>query len=141
MSDNALSRRGFLGAAAGAAGAAAVGTWAAPKAFSSSPDAIHHKLQPRDRLGVQQFSVRDAVTRRSIANSRANNLNPTMGYLGGPNYPADPTDLGPLLHVDHSPNPLTQLAPGNEFQHSQWWTRPPGGQNSTVDRGSVFTRR
>jgi hypothetical protein len=97
MSDQSISRRRFLGAAAGAAGAAAVGSWAAPKAFSSSPDAIHHKLQPKDRLGVQQFSVRDAVTRRSIANSRANGLTPTMGYLGGPTFPDDPTDLGPLV--------------------------------------------
>ena len=40
-----------------------------------------------------------AITRRSIANSVANGLTPTRGYLGGPNFPADPTDLGPLVDL------------------------------------------
>ena len=55
------------------------------------------RLVPPDKLGVQQFSIRDSITRRSIANSKANGLTPTMGYLGGPNFPDDPTDLGPLV--------------------------------------------
>ena len=45
-----------------------------------------NRIVPRGRLGVQQFSIRDSITR----------LNGSVtGYLGGPNFPADATDLGP----------------------------------------------
>ena len=37
-------------------------------------------------------------------------------------------------------NPRLDIEPGFEFQHSKWWTRPEGGQFSTGDRGSVFSR-
>jgi sugar phosphate isomerase/epimerase len=46
------------------------------------------RLVPRNRLGVQQWSVRDAITRLDRSAS---------GYLGGPRFPEDPTDLGPLV--------------------------------------------
>ena len=91
-----ISRRKFLGAAAGAAGAAALGSWA-PRAFGGPGAGVGERLVPPGKLAVQHFSIRDAITRRSIASSRAAGLTPTMGYLGGPNFPDDPTDLGPLL--------------------------------------------
>src|SRR5688572_1847635 len=98
-----LSRRKFLGAAAGVAGLAAVGS-AIPGALSGATAAegaagTGERLVPPGKLGLQQFSVRDAITRRSIANSVANGLTPTRGYLGGPSFPADPTDLGPLVDL------------------------------------------
>jgi hypothetical protein len=95
-----LSRRKFLGAAAGVAGVAALGS-ALPGALSSATAATGtgERLVPPGKLGIQQFSIRDAITRRSIANSVANGLTPTRGYLGGPNFPADPTDLGPLVDL------------------------------------------
>ena len=46
---------------------------------------------------MQQFSIRDAITRRSIASSRAAGLAPRWATSGGPNFPDDPTDLGPLV--------------------------------------------
>ena len=96
-SDHSLSRRKFLGAAAlGAASLSALGS-RVPQALSGAPNGLGERLAPPGKLGVQQFSIRDAITRRSIANSRANNLTPTMGYLGGANFPQDPTDLGPLV--------------------------------------------
>jgi hypothetical protein len=93
--EHTFSRRKLLGTAAG--GVASLGLLGAlaPKAFSGSGKG--ERLVPPGKLGIQQFSIRDAVTRRSIANSKANGLTPTMGYLGGPNFPADPTDLGPLV--------------------------------------------
>src|SRR5215213_166055 len=94
--DHSISRRKFLGAAAGAAGAAALGSWA-PRAFGGPGNGVGERLVPPGKLGVQQFSIRDAITRRSIASSKAAGLAPTMGYLGGPNFPDDPTDLGPLV--------------------------------------------
>jgi hypothetical protein len=89
-----MDRRKFVGATVGIAGVAAMGRWA-PRAHGD--DILKKKLKPKDSLGVQQFSIRDAITRRSAANSRANGLTPTMGYLGGPTFPEDPTDLGPLV--------------------------------------------
>ena len=35
--------------------------------------------------------------RLGIAASAAPGVAPTMGFLGGPNFPDDPTDLGPLV--------------------------------------------
>jgi sugar phosphate isomerase/epimerase len=100
--ENNLSRRKFLGAAAGVAGVAAIGS-AVPGALSSATAAAAggtgERLVPPGKLGIQHFSIRDSITRRSIANSLANGLTPTRGYLGGPNFPADPTDLGPLVDL------------------------------------------
>jgi sugar phosphate isomerase/epimerase len=84
--EETLSRRKFLGTAAtGAAGVAVLGSWA-PKAFSG-PNGVGERLVPPGKLSIQQFSIRDAITRLNGA---------TMGRLGGPNFPEDPTDLGPL---------------------------------------------
>ena len=94
--DHSISRRKFLGAAAGAAGAAALGSWA-PRAFGGPGNGVGERLVPPGKLGVQHFSIRDAITRRSIASSTAAGIAPTMGRLGGPNFPDDPTDLGPLV--------------------------------------------
>jgi sugar phosphate isomerase/epimerase len=100
--ENNLSRRKFLGAAAGVAGVAALGS-AIPGALSSATAAagggVGERLVPPGKLGIQHFSVRDAITRLSIAKSRATGVTPTQGYLGGPNFPADPTDLGPLVDL------------------------------------------
>ena len=95
--EHKLNRRQFVGAAAGTAAAAALGTWAIPKASADTATAPGERLAPPGKLGVQQFSLRDSITRRSIANSLANGLQPTMGYLGGPTFPEDPTDIGPLV--------------------------------------------
>ena len=98
-----FSRRKFLGTAAGVAGLAAVGS-AVPAAFagtgsSAASNAVGERLVPPGKLGIQQFSIRDSITRLSIAKSKATGVTPTQGYLGGPNFPADPTDLGPLVDL------------------------------------------
>jgi sugar phosphate isomerase/epimerase len=92
--EETLTRRRFLGVTAGAAAAVSL-PFATKRAFAGSGGG--ERLVPPGKLSIQQFSIRDAITRRSIANSRANGLTPTMGYLGGPNFPQDPTDLGPLV--------------------------------------------
>ena len=95
-----VDRRKFLGAAAGGAAAvAAGGPWVA-RAFSGTARAARSS---RAHVGIQQFSIRDSITRlgRNIYDKDGNivraNPTPTMGFLGGPNYPADPTDLGPTV--------------------------------------------
>jgi sugar phosphate isomerase/epimerase len=81
-----IDRRTFIGAAAGAAGAAAVGPLT-PEISLGHGRRRHGGLVPRDRLGLQQWSIRDAITRANGSVS---------GYLGGHDFPDDPTDLGPL---------------------------------------------
>ena len=94
-----ISRRRFLaGSAAAAVGVGAAGPMVM-RALAAPGGGLGERLAPPGKLGVQHFSIRDAITRRSIANSVANGLTPTRGYLGGPNFPADPTDLGPLVDL------------------------------------------
>ena len=85
-----LSRREFIGASAGVAAAVSLG--GASVTLGGGGPSI-----PPGHLGLQQFSVRDATARLSIAASNRLGLTPAMGFLGGPDYPADPTDLGPLV--------------------------------------------
>jgi sugar phosphate isomerase/epimerase len=85
-----MDRRRFLGTAAGVAGAAALASWG-PRALSK-PGGPNAPIVFKDTLVAQHFSVRDATDR--VASTSAN---PVMGYLGGPNFPEDPTDLGPLV--------------------------------------------
>src|SRR5262245_56853013 len=96
-----ISRRQFVGGAAGAAGLAAVGyLGGASRAFGGNGngnDPGGKRTVPLRLLGVQHFSVRDATARLSIASSNRLGVAPTMGRLGGPDYPHDPTDLGPLV--------------------------------------------
>ena len=84
--EHTISRRKFLGtAAAGAAGVAALGSWA-PRAFSGE-NGLGERLVPPGKTSVQQFSIRDSITRLNGS---------VMGRLGGPTFPEDPNDLGPL---------------------------------------------
>jgi sugar phosphate isomerase/epimerase len=84
-----IDRRKFIGVAAGAAGAAAVGPLTPEVSLGRDRGRRRRgRLVPRDRLGLQQWSIRDAITRLDGSVS---------GYLGGPGFPDDPTDLGPLV--------------------------------------------
>jgi sugar phosphate isomerase/epimerase len=89
-----LTRRQFIGASAGVAAAASLGgasaTWGVPG--NGGRPTI-----PPGLLGLQQFSLRDATARLSIASSKRLGIAPAMGFLGGDDYPHDPTDLGPLV--------------------------------------------
>jgi sugar phosphate isomerase/epimerase len=84
-----IDRRKFFGLAAGAAGATALGPFSgAPAVADASGRRDRGRGIPRDRLGVQQWSIRDAITRLDGSVS---------GYLGGSRFPDEPTDLGPLV--------------------------------------------
>ena len=89
-----MSRRQFVRAGAGVVAAAYFG--GVSTAFGRSSPGGRPTIQPH-LLGVQHFSVRDATARLSVAASMRLGVTPTMGRLGGPGYPDDPTDLGPLV--------------------------------------------
>jgi sugar phosphate isomerase/epimerase len=88
-----FNRRRFMGAAAGVASMAALSpqtalaTGGGPGPGHGDHDDHHGGggVVPRDRIGLQQWSIRDAITRADGS---------VTGYLGGPAFPQDPTDLG-----------------------------------------------
>jgi len=96
---NTLNRRRFLGVVAGTAAAAATAPLGPTSAFSApvAQQSGNALLIPRGKMGTITFTQRDVPSRIGIAASAALGVSPTMGYLGGPTFPQDPTDLGPLV--------------------------------------------
>ena len=95
MSCHGFSRRRLLGFGAGAAALATLGpssVFAAPKVAGGNG-----RLIPPGKMGTITFTQRDVPGRVGIAASAGLGVPPTMGYLGGPGFPDDPTDLGPLV--------------------------------------------
>jgi sugar phosphate isomerase/epimerase len=90
-----LSRRSFLGVTAGAAAVAATANLGPTSAFAATVS--NGRLIPSDKLGTITFTQRDVPSRIGIAASAALGVSPTMGFLGGPGFPEDPNDLGPLV--------------------------------------------
>jgi sugar phosphate isomerase/epimerase len=86
--DHRFSRRLLLKSGAGAAAAATLATLGPTVALGAG----RAKLIPEDKVGTITFTQRDVPGRLAIASGGT-----TMGFVGGPNYPADPTDLGPLV--------------------------------------------
>jgi sugar phosphate isomerase/epimerase len=127
-----MDRRRFLGAAAGVAGAAAFASWG-PRALSK-PGGPNAPIVFKETLVAQHFSVRDAITR--VPSTSANAV---MGYLGGPNFPEDPTDLGPLVPLPGGYqevfNFLAQSGYGGFefFQYTQN-AAAPGGANPSLQQ-------
>jgi sugar phosphate isomerase/epimerase len=90
-----LSRRSFLGVTAGAAAVAATANLGPTSALAATVS--NGRLIPSDKLGTITFTQRDVPSRIGIAASAALGVSPTMGFLGGPGFPEDPNDLGPLV--------------------------------------------
>ncbi len=93
--DKGLSRRQLLKIGAGAGAAVALtplnslGAIAAPVAGTGNG-----RLVAADKVGTITFTQRDVPGRLAISAGGT-----TMGWLGGANFPADPTDLGPLVPI------------------------------------------
>jgi sugar phosphate isomerase/epimerase len=86
---NRLSRRGFLGASAGAALAVTLGPGARPAAAAAGTG--NGRLIPAGKVGTILFTQRDAVGRPGIAAGSA-----LLGHVGQPGMES-PEDLGPLV--------------------------------------------
>lgn len=92
-----ISRRRLM-AGAGAVAAAVLSPLGPASVFTPAvAGAATRRLIPDGKLGTITFTQRDVPSRVGIAASRQLGVSPTMGYLGGPNFPEDPTDLGPLV--------------------------------------------
>jgi hypothetical protein len=90
--DRKLTRRQLLGAGLGVATVATLSPLATRAAVAAPVDSVSGRLIPAEKVGTITFTQRDVPGRLAIATG-----SPVMGYLGGANFPADPTDLGPLV--------------------------------------------
>ena len=138
-----LTRRQFIGASAGVAAAASLGGASATLGATGKGG---RPTIPPGLLGVQQFSVRDATARLSIASSNRLGVAPAMGFLGGPDYPHDPTDLGPLVPLPGGYAEVFEYLAsagvrGFEFFQSTQDARELGGSRRRPRSGSTSTRR
>src|SRR5262245_22437438 len=118
-----LNRRAFLGAAAGAAATAGVLSWPVARAARGAvADSGRKRVVPPNRLGIQQFGIRDAINRADKS---------IKGFLGGPTFPQDPTDLGPLVDLPGGMDAVFEYLASVDvkgvelFQYSQGTVNPP----------------
>jgi hypothetical protein len=92
--DKKLSRRQLLRVGVGGvATLATLSSFGKAAAFAAPAGSTGvGRLIPAEKVGTITFTQRDVPGRLGISTG-----SPTMGYLGGANFPADPTDLGPLV--------------------------------------------
>jgi sugar phosphate isomerase/epimerase len=136
-----LSRRRLLQAGAGAAAVTAlaglpVTAFAAPKAGKGNG-----RLIPAGKVGTITFTQRDVPGRIGIAGSAALGQSPTMGYLGGDNFPEDPNDLGPLVPLPGGWRELFEYLANAGFAQIEFAgygqnANNPGGTASPIVPGS-----
>jgi hypothetical protein len=66
---------------------------------SNHPHTWSMRLIPVDNVGTITYTQRDVPMRLGITASARLGAAPTMGRLGGPGFPEDPTDLGPIVPI------------------------------------------
>jgi hypothetical protein len=129
-----ISRRRLM-AGAGATAAAALTPFGPASVFATSPaGAAEGRLIPQGKVGTITFTQRDVPGRVGIAASAALGVAPTMGYLGGPAFPADPTDLGPLVPLPGGWLELFEFLAGCGFNQIEF---AGYGQNAANPGGSA----
>jgi sugar phosphate isomerase/epimerase len=92
------------------------------------------KLIPEDKVGTITFTQRDVPSRIGIAASAALGQSPTMGFLGGPGFPEDPNDLGPLVPLPGGWRELFEFLANLGFKQIEF---AGYGQNANNPGGSV----
>ena len=90
--DKEFSRRQVLRIGAGGAVAVGLAPLGPAAVLAAPPEGKGGRLIPPAKVGTITFTQRDVPGRMGISTG-----NPTMGFLGGANFPEDPTDLGPLV--------------------------------------------
>lgn len=136
-----LSRRSVV-AGAGITAAAAFGP---AGVFAATPaGAAGGRLIPPGKTGTITFTQRDVPSRVGIAASAALGVAPTMGYLGGPDFPDDPTDLGPLVPLPGGWRELLGFLAGAGFKQIEFAgygqnAANPGGAAPSPAPGGIVT--
>src|SRR5688500_8788144 len=139
-------RRRFLAGAGAAAAASALGPGgdvpAATRAKATK--APSGRLIPGGKLGTITFTQRDVPGRVGIAASAALGVAPTMGYVGGPDFPEDPNDLGPLVPLPGGWLELLEFLRGVGFKQIEFAgygqnANNPGGAAPNPAPGGVTT--
>ena len=130
-----ISRRGLM-----AGTLAAVPALYVPAAASAS----NGRLIPPGKVGIITFTVRDVPSRIGIAASASLGVPPTMGFLGGPDFPQDPTDLGPLVPLPGGWRELLHYLAGLGFKQIEFAgygqnAANPGGAAPNPAPGGVTT--
>jgi hypothetical protein len=132
--DHKISRRRLM-AGAGAAAAATFTPFGPTSLFTpSAASAAGGRLIPDGKVGTILFSQRDVPSRIGIAASAGLGQAPTMGRLGGPDFPADPTDLGPLVPVPGGWLELFEFLAGCGYKQVEF---AGYGQNAANPGGNV----
>jgi len=142
MLQRPITRRQLLKAGAGAATAAAL-TPVIPMTVLGAP-AGRGRLIPTDKVGTITFTQRDVPGRIGIAAAANLGVSPTMGFLGGPDFPQDPTDLGPLVPLPGGWRELLEYLAGlgvKQIEFAGYGQNPnnPGGGAPNPAPGGATT--
>jgi hypothetical protein len=137
--DRRISRRQLLAATAGTALAAGLGPIAVSAVRAGSS-----RLIPAGKVGTITFTQRDVPSRIGIAASATLGQAPTMGHLGGPNYPEDPTDLGRLVPLPGGWRELFEFLASVDYHQIEFAgynqnANNPGGAAPNPAPGGVTT--
>ncbi|GAA1875070.1 sugar phosphate isomerase/epimerase family protein [Asanoa iriomotensis] len=143
ISRKRINRRTFV-AGAGATAAAAVMPWGPASVIAPAASAAGGRLIPPGKTGTITYTQRDVPTRVGIAASAALGVAPTMGYLGGPDFPNDPTDLGPLVPLPGGWRELLEFLAKAGFKQIEFAgygqnAANPGGAAPNPAPGGVVT--
>ena len=148
-----LSRRSLIAGAGAAAAAGALSPFGPAAVFAHGDDDHDHgpghghghgQLIPARKRGTITFTQRDVPPRIGIAASAALGVAPTMGFLGGPDFPDDPTDLGPLVPLPGGWRELFEFLAGSGFHQVEFAgynqnASNPGGAAPNPAPGGVTT--
>ena len=134
-SKSSLSRRHLLGLAGGGIAALAVSPLGAAPAFSANG-----RLVPSAKVGTIAYTQRDVPGRLAVATGQA-----VKGYLGGADFPDDPTDLGPLVDLPGGWKELFEFYAKvgiNQVEFAGYGQNPlnPGGSASYPNDGNANGR-
>jgi len=144
VSHNGISRREFITGAGAAAAAVLTPLGTVPVLDPAPASAANGRLIPPGKMGTITYTQRDVPPRIGIAASAALGQSPTMGYLGGPDFPEDPTDLGPLVPLPGGWRELFEFLANLGFKQIEFAgydqnPNNPGGAMPNPAPGGVVT--
>ena len=141
--DKKFSRRQALRIGAGGAIAVGLAPLGPAAVLAAPPEGQGGRLIPPAKVGTITFTQRDVPGRVGIAASAALGVPATMGWLGGANFPEDPTDLGPLVPLPGGWKELFEYLAMVGFEQIEFAgygqnAANPGGAAPPIAPGGVY---